>query len=333
MRSVRVHEFGEPSVLRVEQGAAPRPAAGQVLIDVEVAGVAYGDTIVRSGRFPVPLPYVPGLEVGGRVAALGPEADGELIGRTVVATTPTMTGGYAEQAVAEVGAVHEVPARVPLEQAVAVFQAGAAALGILAAMGVSPGESVLVTAAAGRIGSLLVQAAKTAGARVFAAAGGVAKCEAAAGLGADAVFDYRDPDWGGRVRAAAGGCGVDVAVDAVGGAVGGQALAAVRDGAGRFGTYGFASGEWTALDARSIGRRGLTVIGPMGVVFAKPAAERRAYTERALEQLAAGRLTPRIHAVYPLEQAVRAHTDLAGRGNIGAILLRPAGALTPRVES
>lgn len=109
-------------------------------------------------------------------------------------------------------------------------------------------------------------------------------------------------------------------LDAVGGTVGNQALAAVRDGAGRFGTYGFASGDWTALDASTIG---LTIVGPAGITFAKPAAEQRADAEHALAELAAGRLTPQIHAVLPLAGAARAHTELADRRNIGAILLKP----------
>lgn len=112
-------------------------------------------------------------------------------------------------------------------------------------------------------------------------------------------------------------------LDAVGGTVGNQALAAVRDGAGRFGTYGFASGDWTALDASTIGRRGLTIVGPACITFAKPAAEQRADAEHALAELAAGRLTPQIHAVLPLAGAARAHTELADRRNIGAILLKP----------
>jgi NADPH2:quinone reductase len=323
MRAIRVREFGDPSVLKLEDTEAPVPAAGQVLIDVEVAGVVFGDTLVRSGRFPFPLPYIPGLEVGGRVAAVGPGADAALVGRRVVATTPKMSGGYAQQAVVEAAAVFDVPTGVGLEQAVPVFQAGAMAVGLLAAMRVAAGETVLITAAAGRIGSLLVQAAKAAGATVIAAVGGKEKAEAAAAIGADAVVDYAPADWDERVRDVTGGPGVDVALDAVGGAVGGQALEAVRDAGGRFGTYGSASGEWTPLDAGVIGRRGLTIVGAAGITFAKPATELRADVDRALAELAAGRLTPRVHAILPLADAAQAHAELADRRNIGAILVKP----------
>lgn len=323
MRAIKVREFGDPSVLKMEDAPAPVPAAGQVLIDVEVAGVVFGDTLVRSGRFPFPLPYVPGLEVGGHVAAVGSGADAALVGRRVVATTPKMTGGYAEQAVVDAAAVVEVPSGVGLERAVPVFQAGAMALGLLTAMKLAAGETVLITAAAGRIGSLMVQAAKTAGATVIAAVGGTEKAEAAAALGADAVVDYTTAAWEERVRDVTGGRGADVALDAVGGIIGHQALGVVRDGGGRFGTYGSASGEWTALDAGVVGRRGLTIVGAAGLTFAKPAAEQRADVEHALAGLAAGRLTPRVHAILPLADAAQAHAELADRRNIGAILVRP----------
>ena len=324
MRVIRVREFGEPSVLKVEDAPAPVPAAGQALIGVEVAAVLFGDTIVRSGRFPYPLPYTPGLEVGGRVVAVGDEADEALVGRRVVAATPKTGGGYAQQAVVDTGWLFDVPDDVGLDQAVPVFQAGAVALGMLDAMRLTRGETILITAAAGRIGSLLVQAAKRAGATVFGAVSSSGrKTEFVTALGADMVVDYSMPDWVDKVRAATGGRGVDLALDAVGGTIGTGALATLRDGAGRFGTYGFASGEWTPLDARTIGRRGLTVIGAAGVTFAKPDAEQRADAERALSELAAGRLTPSVHAVFPLEEAAQAHVELEARANLGAILLTP----------
>lgn len=323
MRVVRVREFGPPSVLQMDRADAPTPLTGQVVVAVEVAGVGYGDVIVRSGRYPFPLPYVPGLEVGGRISAVGPGLDPSLVGRRVVATTPRMTGGYAELAQAEAADVHEVPDGLPLEEAVAVFRAGAVSLGILTAMQVRAGESVLVTAAAGRIGSLLVQLAGSAGATVIAAAAGPEKTAVAARIGADVTVDYGRPDWVEQVRAATGGLGADVVLDAVGGAVGAGALAAVRDGSGRIGVYGFTSGEWTTLDAFVIGRRGLTVVGPLGVTFAKPPAEQHADAERALAAAAAGRLRPIIHAIHPLEHAAEAHAAIEDRRSIGAILLRP----------
>ena len=323
MRVVRVREFGPPQVMRIEEAEAPRPSAGQVVVAVEVAGVIYGETIVRSGRHPFPLPYEPGMEVGGRVVEVGPDVDPSLEGRLVVATTLGNAGGYAEAARAEAGNVYPVPDGLPLEKAVPVFQAGAVSAGILSEMRVRAGETVLVTAAAGRIGSLLVQLARAAGARVIGAVGGPGKLAAAAGSGADVTVDYGGPDWVAEVKAATDGRGADVVLDAIGGTVGEQALEATADGGGRFGVYGFASGAWVPLDTGRLVRRGLSVIAPLAIAFARPAAEQRADAERALDAAAAGDLVPRIHAAYPLEQAPEAHADLEERRSIGAVLLRP----------
>ncbi|MCP2342281.1 zinc-binding dehydrogenase [Actinomadura rupiterrae] len=323
MRIVRVHGFGPPEVMKVEESEPPRPASGQVVVDVELAGALFAETIVRSGRYPFPLPYEPGIEVAGRVTAAGPDVDPSLVGRRVVATTAGNTGGYAEQALAEVGNVYEVPSGLPLNRAVPVFQAGAVALSILSAMRVQSGETVLITAAAGRIGSLLVQLATAQGLRVIAAASTAGKLAIAADLGAAVTVDYSASGWVDEVKDATGGRGVDVVLDAIGGDLGEQAGQTAADGAGRIGVYGFASGTWLPLDTLQIVQRGLTVVGPLGITFAKPLADQRADTEQALAAAAAGDLVPRVHATYPLDRAVDAHHDLEQRRNHGAILLTP----------
>jgi NADPH2:quinone reductase len=219
--------------------------------------------------------------------------------------------------------VYEVPDGLPLDRAVAVFQAGAVAAGVLTAMRVRAGDTVLVTAAAGRLGSLLVQLAKAAGARVIGAAGGEEKAAAASAFGADVAVDYRRPGWVAEVRAATGGRGASVVLDAIGGTTGGQAVEAAADGTGRVGLYGLASGSWTTVGTPELSRRGLTLTGALGVALARPEAEQRAHTEQALNAAASGRLVPRIHAAHPLEHAARAHGDLEGRRTIGAVVLIP----------
>lgn len=320
MRAVRVHGFGGPEVLVTETVADPAPAAGQVLVDVEVAGVVYGDVIVRSGRYPLPLPWTPGLEVGGRVRAVGPGVDESLVGATVVATTAGQAGGYAQRAVAPAAFTFPVPDGLDLDAAVAVFQAGAVARGLLTAMRSHAEDTVLVTAAAGRIGSLLVRAAKATGATVIGAAS-AAKLAAVTEFGADHAVDYGAEDWVERVRALTGGRGVTLALDAVGGDTAVSALAALADGAGRIGLYGFASGDWPPLDVETIARRGLTVSGPLGILFRTPDAAQRADAEHALAAAARGELTPRIHARFPLDDAAAAHRELEARGSVGAIVL------------
>ncbi|MEW9528286.1 zinc-binding dehydrogenase [Microbispora sp. NPDC049125] len=320
MRAVVVNRFGEPDVLLVEDVVTPKPASGQVLVDVRMAGVIYGDVIVRSGRYPVALPWTPGIEVAGRVVAVGEGADGSLLGKTVVATTAGQAGGYAERALATAAYTFPVPGELELDVALAVFQAGAVACGMLSVMRLSGDDTVLITAAAGRIGSLLVQSAKSRGATVIGAASRE-KLTAVKEFGADHAIDYGATDWADQVREVTGGRGVDLVLDAVGGQTATRALTAAADGGGRIGLYGVASGQWPALDAQTIGRRGLTVSGPLGMVFRKSDAEQRDDAEQALAAAARGELTPRIHARFPLERAADAHRELEGRRSVGAIVL------------
>ncbi|MGI5329352.1 zinc-binding dehydrogenase [Actinomadura nitritigenes] len=323
MRAVQVRAFGAPEVLRVAEVEDPVPEAGEVLVAVEAAGVVFGDTLVRSGAYPRPLPYVPGMEVGGEVVAVGPEVDPALRGRRVVATTPGMSGGYAQLARVAAASAHLLPGGLPLDEAVAVFQAGGLAAGILSALRVGAGDRVLVTAAAGRIGSLLVQLARRAGAgTVIGGVGSAGKLAAVRRAGVDLAVDYSDPGWADAVRERTGGRGVDVVLDAIGGSVRSQAMRNAAARSGRIGVYGFAGGD-PAIDTKDIAGKGLTVVGALGVVWAKPEAERRADVEGVLKAANSGELTPRIHRRHPLERAADAHADLEARRNIGAVLLHP----------
>ncbi|MCX4096209.1 zinc-binding dehydrogenase [Nocardia sp. alder85J] len=323
MRAVCVQDFGAPEVLVVAEVPDPEPGPGQVLVEVQSAGVGFGDVIVRSGRYPLPLPWIPGIEVAGRVVAIGADADPALLGRTVVATTAGQSGGYAERAVVTAAYTFPVPDGLDLAVALTVFQAGAVARGLTTAMRLDRADTVLITAAAGRIGSLLVQLAKAAGATVLGAASGP-KLAAVTAFGADAVVDYGAPDWAERVRELTGGRGVDLLLDSVGGGVAETAFTLVAD-TGRIGLYGFASGRWPVVDLDSLrlGQRGLTLTGPLGLVFRKSGAEQRDDAEQALAAAAQGRLRPRIHATLPLERAAAAHRDLEDRRTVGAIVLCP----------
>jgi NADPH:quinone reductase len=320
VRAVRVDEFGEPDVLVVRDVDDPVPGTGQVLVDVRMAGVVYGDVIVRSGVYPLPLPWIPGIEVAGQVAAVGPDVDESLLGQTVVATTAGQAGGYAERAVATAAYTFPVPDGLALDTALVVFQAGALSRGLLSAMRLDAGDTVLITAAAGRVGSLLVQWAKAAGATVIGAAGR-AKLDAVTGFGADHAVDYGAAGWAEEVRSLTGGGGATLVLDAVGGSVATAAFAATADGVGRIGLYGYASGSWPALDIQPIVRRGLTLCGPLGMVIRKSDAEQQDDAEQALAAAARGELKPRIHARFPLEQAAGAHRELEERRSVGAVVL------------
>lgn len=210
-----------------------------------------------------------------------------------------------------------------LDQAITVFQTGAVSLGMLSAMRVRAGETVLVTAAAGRIGTVLVQLAKAAGARVISAVGSAGKAPIVGELGASFVADYGSPGWIDEVKEATEGRGVDVVLDAIGGTVGAQALESAADGHGRVGLYGYASGTWTPLDAPTVVLRGLTVSGPLSATFAKPLDEQRADAEEALRAAAKGVVRTLVHAILPLADASRAHAALESRESVGALLLKP----------
>ena len=320
MRAVRVDGFGEPDVLVLRDVDDPVPGAGQVLVHVRMAGVVYGDVIVRSGLYPLPLPWIPGIEVAGEVVALGPDADESLLGKTVVATTAGQAGGYAERAAVTAAYTFPVPDGLALDTALVVFQAGALARGLLSAMRLEASDTVLITAAAGRVGSLLVQWAKAAGATVIGAASR-AKLDAVTGFGADRAIDYGAAGWAKEVRELTGGRGATLVLDAVGGEVAASAFAATADGVGRIGLYGYASGSWPALDIQAVARRGLTLCGPLGMVIRKSDAEQRDDAEQALAAAARGALRPRVHGRFPLDQAACAHRELEARRSVGAVVL------------
>jgi len=318
MRAVTVREFGPPEVL--EPGAAPEPLArdGEVLIDVELANITFVETQVRAGRPPHPsmlpaLPAILGNGVGGVVAALGPGVEIGLLGRRVVAGLGG-SGGYAERAVAAAQRLVEVPDGLALRDAVALLADGRTALSLVHRAQPRAGEVVLVEAAAGGVGTLLVQLARDAGARVVALAGGERKLAVARELGADLAVEYRDEDWPRRVRDAVGA--VDVAFDGVGGAIGRAAFGLLRPG-GRFCPFGMASGSFAAITADAAQARGVAVLQGAG---ASP-DELAALTREALQGAVAGRLRPVVGQDFRLEDAAAAHAAIEARATIGKTLL------------
>jgi NADPH:quinone reductase len=315
MRAVWLRKTGGPEVLAA--GDAPDPVAGpgQVLIEVELANVTFVETQLRAGTAPfsLELPVIPGNGVGGVVAAVGPGVDARLAGRRVVSSMGG-SGGYAELAVVDAAEPVEVPAGLGLDAAVALLADGRTAVSLVRAAQPRTGERVLVEAAAGGVGSLLVQLARSEGAEVVAAAGGGRKLELARELGARVAVDYREPDWGERVREECGG--VDVVFDGVGGDVARVAFALLAPG-GRMVSFGLASGEWAQISEEAAAERGVALVRP-----GRPSPEeQRALTEAALTEAAAGRLRPVIGQRFALERAADAHAAIEARATLGKTLL------------
>jgi NADPH2:quinone reductase len=316
MRASVIRNFGPPEVLAIEEVGAPQLGPGQAAIEVELANITFVDTQIRAGRAPRPemlpkLPAILGNGVAGRIAAVGSDGAPALVGRRVMSPLDG-SGGYAERAVADVARVVEIPAQLSTAAALALLADGRTAVLVKRSAAICPDDTVLVEAAAGGVGSLLVQLARLAGARVIAAASGSRKLAVARELGADEIVDYTEPDWSDRLAAE-----VDVVFDGVGGAIGAAAFGLLRPG-GRFCAFGMASGAFATIDEAAAEARQLTLLRGFRPT---PDDLRTALTE-ALELAADGHLRPLIGQTFGLEQAAAAHTAIERRETIGKTLLR-----------
>ncbi|MFE6285627.1 zinc-binding dehydrogenase [Streptomyces sp. NPDC057877] len=325
MHAIRLHAFGPAENLVLEEVEDPRPGPGQVRIAVAAAGVHLLDTALREGQrgpapAPTPLPTIPGREVAGVVVALGEGTDGAWLGKRVVAHLGFAPGGYAELAVTDADRLHEVPAHLGLAAAVAMIGTGRTAMGIVQFAEPGPGDVVLVPAAAGGVGTLLVQYAKNAGATVIGLAGGPEKTARVAANGADLAVDYRDPSWREHVSAYDGK--VTIVYDGVGGDVARAAVGLLAPG-GRHLVFGW-SAQGIGADTVPYLVDGVSeqVLGPVMLEKAGGPHPMRTLELRALAEAAAGRLSPAVHR-FPLAEAAAAHRALESRGTTGKVVLEP----------
>lgn len=324
MKIVQFAEYGGPEVLQVKEAERPLPSGRQVVIEAEAIGVNYADTARREGRYvvPTPLPFVPGTEVAGIVREVGPDVEAIRPGQRVVALIES--GGYAEFVAVDERAVVPLPDGLDVRRAAALPVQGLSAYHILTTMGrLEEGETVLVHAAAGGVGTLAVQLAKRFGAKtVIATASTEEKRALAARLGADVTIDYTKDGWAAEVMEATDGRGVDVALEMVGGDVFHQTLDCLAP-FGRLVVYGAASGEMTRLNPVRLMAKNWSVVG----FFLPQVMRKRALYERSLRDLLAwvrdGSLELTIGGVYPLERAAEVHRLLQGRKTSGKLLLVP----------
>lgn len=327
MRAVEVPEYGDSSVLTPTERPAPEldPGADEVRIDVEAAGVNFADIEQRRGTYPdgPSPPFVPGLEVAGRVTDAPPDGD-VAVGDRVAALTSS--GGYADVATAPLERTFPIPEALSWAEATALPVQGLTAHNVLHEWGdLATGERVLIHAGAGGVGSLAVQLADAAGATVFATASTAAKRDRVRDLGADSVVDYTDPetDVAETVLERTADEGVDLVVDGVGGDAFAASLEALAP-AGRIVSFGMASGSVPTVATPRLFFANQSVIGyhlehaldhtPDRVLDAVPSL---------LEHLATGRVSVVVDRTLPLADARRAHDALADRETVGKVVLEP----------
>jgi len=323
MRAVVCNEFGPLDTLVVEERATPEPSEAMVVIDVAAAGVNFVDGLICQGRYQLkpPTPFVPGSEVAGTIAALGPGVADWSVGDRVLVFCGF--GGFATQVVAPALSLVAVPDAIDLAQAAALIQSYCTMLFALTRRtAVAPGEWVLVLGAGGGIGLAAVDVATALGARVIAAASTPDKLEAAVAMGAEATIAYEDDDLKVRARELSGG-GVDVVVDPVGGKHAEPALRATRF-LGRYCVIGFASGPIPSIPINQVLLNNRTMAGVEwgGWTFKDPLGN-RALIDELMGMVADGRLHPTVPGTRPLDEAAEVMTGLIDRTVNGKVVLVP----------
>lgn len=323
MRRVVCLELGPVDRLEVEDGPDLLPAPHQVVIDVKAAGVNFVDALVVQGRYQVtpPLPFGPGSEVAGDVAAVGDEVEGVAVGDRVLA--PVGLGGYAEQVVVAAESLLPLGDGIGYRRAAAMLQSYSTALfAMTRRVEVARDEGLLVLGAGGGVGLASVDVGRALGLRVIAAASSDEKLAAARAAGAEHTVRYDVEDLKERTRELSNG-GVDLVVDPVGGSQAEPALRAMTVN-GRYLVVGFASGEVPRLPANLVLLNNRALVGVDWGAWAMHNPEgNRALTRELMDAVNAGQLNPPEPAAYPLADAAAALDDLQRRRVTGKLVLVP----------
>tara|TARA_E500000331_G_scaffold74254_1_gene69288 strand:+ start:3272 stop:4255 length:984 start_codon:yes stop_codon:yes gene_type:complete len=326
MLAWQMNELGDPwDKLTLAEIPAPRPGPGTVHIRVEATDVNFADILQCQGGYQVRLdpPFTPGMTAGGVVIAAGDGTDFKT-GDRVVGHTLDVYGGYAQESILEAEFTYKVPEDVPLEAASGIHITHATSWFALYHRGrLQPGETLLVLAAAGGVGSSAVQMAKAHGCRVIAAAGGSEKTAFCRELGADEVIDYRDEDLYARVMDLTDGRGVDVVYDPVGGEYFDIARRLVA-WEGRLLVVGFASGTIPSAPANHTLVKNYDIVGVhMGGYRGRDNALLRTCYQDLHEQIASGKVTPIITEQAGLNELPQTLKKLANRETLGRLLFVP----------
>jgi NADPH2:quinone reductase len=324
MRAVVVDRWMEPEELRVGETPEPELRPGTLAIDVSAAGVNFFDILMVQGKYQVkpPFPFVPGAEVAGVVTGVGEGVSGFEPGDRILASAGM--GGFAERAVVPAAGAHKLPEGMSFEEGAAfpiIYPTSYA--GLVWRGQLAPGETLLVHAAAGGVGSAAVQIGKALGARVLATAGGGDKLAVARDAGADVTIDYREEDFVPRVMEETDGRGADVIYDAVGGDIFDRSLKCIAWN-GRLLVIGFAGGTIPSVKANRILLKNIAVVGLHWGAYATKEPERVPECFEALFALQArGAVKPVIYRSYPLEEVPQALGDLGSRKTYGKLIIAP----------
>ena len=327
MRAIHFETPGAPDVLAISEVQKPTPGPGDVLIEVAYAGVNRPDCIQRAGHYPAPPGASPilGLEVAGKVVAVGDNVPPELVGQEVAALTPG--GGYAEFCTAPWGHCLPVPDGMSLKEAAAipetlftvwhnVFERGMAA----------EGDRLLIHGGTSGIGTMAIMLAKAFGIEVIVTCGDEAKCEAARELGADLAINYREQDFVEAIKDYTGGAGVNVVLDMVSGDYVPRNLKCLAED-GRHVTIAVLGGMQATLNMAVIMSRRLTLTGstlrPRSDAFKTALADEIA--QHAWPLFTSGELKPVMDRTFPLAEAAAAHQRMEAGDHIGKIVLEVAG--------
>ena len=325
MKAVVCSEFGPPENLTIEEMPDPVPASGEVVVDIRAAAITWPDTLIIENRYQFrgEPPFVVGGEVGGTVAAVGPEVEGLAVGDDVVGGGGT--GGFAEQALLKASQVRKLPPGLGHAEATGYGYAYGTGHYALKYRGdLKPGETLLVLGAAGGVGLAALELGKVMGARVIAAASTEEKLSLCRQRGADETINYSDEDLKNRAKELTGGKGVDVVYDAVGGEYAEAALRATN-WRGRFLVIGFTAGI-PRMPLNLTLLKGCDIVGVFWGASRMREPEIFEATRVETEALAAeGRIQPWISRRYPLEEVPQALRDMMDRKIIGKMVMQRAG--------
>jgi NADPH2:quinone reductase len=320
MHAIRVSKTGGPEELEYVSVERPVPGKGEALVRIEAAGVNFIDVYHRTGLYKLPLPFTPGSEGAGVVEEVGPDVEGLKGGdRVAYAMSP---GSYAEHAVVPAWKLVPLPRAIDSRTAAALMLQGMTAHYLLTSVyPVKTGDTVLVHAAAGGVGGLLVQMAKQKGARVFGTAS-TSKLGLVRDVGADAVIDYTTSDFEAEVQRLTGGAGVQVVYDGVGKTTFDKSLdsLAVR---GYLALYGQSSGVVPPFDPSRLAKKGAFLTRPSLAHYAQTREEVLWRAREVFAAVESGALRVRIDRELPLREAAEAHRLLEGRKTTGKLILIP----------